>query len=76
MKTNFIKVGIVAALALATGYTVYNSQKEATLSEIAMENIEALAGGEVSIGPWYCTGDYGTCHRDEQGVIPGERHYF
>ncbi|WP_259321469.1 NVEALA domain-containing protein [Phocaeicola coprophilus] len=46
MRTRTIKVGIVAAFVLIAGYTVYNSQKEVALSDVAMENVEALASGE------------------------------
>lgn len=46
MRTRTIKVGVVAAFVLIAGYTVYNSQKEVALSDVAMENVEALASGE------------------------------
>ena len=54
MRTKTIKAGIVAAFALIAGYTVYNSQKEVALSDIAMENVEALAVRESNRG---CTAD-------------------
>ena len=43
MKTNFIKVAFVAAIAFACGINVFNAQKSETLSEVALANVEALA---------------------------------
>lgn len=59
MRAKTIKAGIVAAFALIAGYTVYNSQKEVALSDIAMENVEALAVGESDRG---CTYDLSLIH--------------
>lgn len=53
IRAKTIKAGIVAAFALIAGYTVYNSQKEVALSDIAMENVEALAVGESDRGCTY-----------------------
>ena len=53
----FLKLTFIAAVAVAAGYTAYNqSQKAETLSDLALANVEALASGEVTIGPWYCAG--------------------
>ena len=54
MKTSIL---LVAAFTLVAGYSVYQSQQKEQLSDIALENVEALAGGE-----W--DGD-NTCHMDE-----------
>ena len=44
------KIAMVAAFAAVAGYGVYASQKEeVTLSDTALANMEALAGGEVII---------------------------
>ena len=43
MKKNMIKVAFVAAIAVACGINVFNSQKSETLSEVALANVEALA---------------------------------
>ena len=43
MKKKFLKYGSVAAFALVAGYSVYASQQKVGLSELAMENVEALA---------------------------------
>ena len=43
MKKQLIKVAFVAAIAMACGLNVFNSQKSETLSEVALANVEALA---------------------------------
>ena len=43
MKTNLLKVAFVAAIALVSGINVFNAQKSATLSDVALANVEALA---------------------------------
>ena len=48
MKRNIMTVAFVAAIALIAGINVYHAQKPVTLSDIAMENVEALANGEDS----------------------------
>ena len=52
MKKNFLKYGFVAAFALVAGYGVYASQQKVGMSELAMENVEALARGEGSGIPY------------------------
>ena len=56
MKTSIL---LVAAFTLVAGYSVYQSQQKEQLSDIALANVEALAGGEVIVGPWYCGGEIG-----------------
>lgn len=46
MKTNILKVILVAAFALVAGYNVYHSQKTEVVSNITLANIEALARPE------------------------------
>ena len=46
MKKNYLKIALVSAFAMAAGYNVYSSQEEVKLSEMALENIEALARDE------------------------------
>ena len=56
MKTNFMKVAFVAAIAFVSSITVFNSLKpEIELSDIALANVEALADGESFV-------DDGTCY--------------
>ena len=40
---NIVKTAFVAAIAVACGLNVFNSQKSETLSEVALTNVEALA---------------------------------
>lgn len=50
-----IKTLFVAAFALVAGYSVYSTQQNAEMSDLAKANIEALASGE--------SGDYHiTCY--------------
>ena len=56
---------IVAVVATFAGYNIYQSQRaKNTMSELAMANVEALAGGEWGTGfncrwadgnYWFCT---------------------
>ena len=46
-----LKAAFFVALSGVVGYSVYDSQKEnIVLSDLAMENVEALAGGERNDG--------------------------
>mgnify|MGYP003419974442 CR=1 FL=1 len=56
MKKNIIKVAFVAAFAIVAGYNVYNSQKTDKMSDLAMENIEALARREMDAGTCWGAG--------------------
>ena len=47
MKKLTLKIAFVAAFAAIAGYVSYNSQKEEmNLSELALDNVEALASCE------------------------------
>ena len=48
MKKNILKVALVAAIALVCGTSFLNSQKSATMSNIALANVEALADKDVT----------------------------
>ena len=56
MKNNIFKLVFASAFALVAGYSVYASQQKVEISDLAMANVEALASGEVIVGPWYCAG--------------------
>ena len=43
MKKNMMKVALVAVVGLIAGINVFNVHKSVNLSDIAMENVEALA---------------------------------
>lgn len=58
MKTSSL---LVAAFTLAAGYSVYQSQQKEQLSDIALENVEALAGGESN-------GDCSDCIKYYNGI--------
>ena len=47
MKKKFFKLTLAAAFAVAVGYGVYANQVEnETMTDIMLENVEALASGE------------------------------
>ena len=39
---------LVAVVAIAAGYNIYQSQNTVSLSELALDNVEALANGEAN----------------------------
>lgn len=49
MKKKLISAAFVVAIALTAGYNVYNSQNKEALSDLALDNVEALANGEGSM---------------------------
>ena len=77
MKKNIIRAALFAVFAFVAGYGVYTSQKETPMSDLAMANVEALAGGgEVIVGPWYCAGS-GYCYDVETHMgFDGTKYYF
>ena len=46
MKKKILKATIVASFALIAGMNVYNAQKSDVMSDLALANVEALAGCE------------------------------
>jgi len=46
MNKKVLKVAFVAAIALVSGINVFNAQRSEPLSDVAMANVEALAGDE------------------------------
>lgn len=48
MKKNLIKSVFVVAVAMLAGINVFNAQKTVVLSDVAKENVEALANDETS----------------------------
>ena len=48
MKHNFFKIALVAAVVVTVGYGVYENQRQETMSDVMIENVEALAYCEVS----------------------------
>ncbi|WP_308554352.1 NVEALA domain-containing protein [uncultured Mediterranea sp.] len=46
MKKNIMKVALVAAVAAMAGYGVYAHQSKEMMSDVMLENVEALATDE------------------------------
>ena len=62
MKKKILSGIFALALLVATGYGVNQSMKsDADLSDLALMNVEALANGEIIIGP-ACVNDCEFCH--------------
>ena len=75
MKKIILSVAVVATAAIA-GWNYQQNQQSVELSDLAMENVEALATGEVIVGPWYCAGS-GYCFETETGTLwTGVKYYF
>lgn len=63
MKKKFIKVIAFVAIAIAASYNYTQNKNVVELSDLALENIEALAEGESGDG-WWCCGTSGYCSID------------
>ena len=50
MKSKFLKIAFAAALAVVSGVTAYQAQDKAVMSDLALANVEALAGIEIDFG--------------------------
>ena len=65
MKSKFLKIAFVIAVAMVGSINVFNAQKSVTLSDVALANVEALAVEEYDVEDldaaceWY---DYKTCY--------------
>ena len=69
MKKQMIKIVAVIALIATAGWNITQSEKEGALSDLALENIDALAACEVSKGEdikFQCEGE-GTCSKTVMG---------
>ena len=60
MKKNIIRAALFAVFAFVAGYGVYTSQKETSMSDLAMENVEALARSELGEKCGGCSTKYST----------------
>lgn len=69
MKKNLIKM-MLAAIVVASGVNIYNSQKESGISDVALANVEALAREEWYDGVCYWDKLYNKCVEDGQTKIP------
>ena len=68
MKKNIIRNTLIAIVAIK----VNNEENNEEMSDIVLENVEALAQDES--GDWYCVGEFYTCLLDEQGRIYGKKY--
>ena len=81
MKRNILKITFIAAVAVAAGYTAYSqSQKAEAVSDLTMDNVEALAQYEIRCVDvtggtlFYCVSDLmRSCYCD--GLRPGRGYY-
>ena len=48
MKKNIMKVALAAAIVTVAGYGMYENQTKETMSDVMLENVEALADCESS----------------------------
>ena len=55
MKNKILKFSLIAAVAVTSGYTAYSqSQESEALSDLTIDNVEALASGENPLCPFGC----------------------
>ena len=70
MKTKILKVTFLAAIAAIAGYGVYANQTKETMSDVMLENVEALATGESGDGYCHTNEDYtAICNYYDNGAI-------
>jgi uncharacterized Rmd1/YagE family protein len=53
MKKIFLYLVAVVAITAVAVWNVSQSKNETALTDVALENVEALAGEEVEVGPLY-----------------------
>ena len=46
MKKNLIKMMLAAVVVVASGVNIYNSQKESSMSDVVLANVDALASDD------------------------------
>lgn len=78
MKTRFLKVTFVAAVAVIGAFNVFNANKTDALSDITLTNVEALAYYvEGEFGDYECEAPYNAQCSVELGVpLKGYRYNF
>ena len=71
MNKKILKIVFASAFALVAGYSVYASQQKVEMSDLAMANVEALAGGES--GTVKCCPDPGDeCKLSSGDILEGQ----
>lgn len=61
MKKKILGIAVVVAVAVAAGWNINQSNNDIQLSDLALNNVEALASGE--------GGSSGYCNRSGAGCI-------
>ena len=67
MRKNILKIAFVVAIAMVAGINVFNSQKPAMLSDVAMANVEALANDETGTGKCSMAIAWADCYNNSNG---------
>ena len=71
MKKSILKIVFASAFALVASYSVYASQQKVEMSDLAIANVEALAGGES--GTVKCCPDLGDeCKLSSGDILEGQ----
>jgi len=71
MKKSILKIVFASAFALVASYSVYASQQKVEMSDLAIANVEALAGGES--GTVKCCPDPGDeCKLSSGDILEGQ----
>jgi hypothetical protein len=73
MKKKMLGIIAFAAIAAVAGWNYNQNMNNVNLSDLALENVEALASGEGGNG-WWCCGTSGYCSVDFStgGVTVGD----
>lgn len=50
MKKRILSIAFVAVIVVTAGWNFAQSENKVNLSDLALTNVEALAGGEVEVG--------------------------
>lgn len=63
MKKNILGIAILAIVALATGWNISQNNNKIQISDLALDNIDALASCETSVGGscWWNNASYSKC---------------
>lgn len=63
MRKNILGIAVMAAVAIAAAWNINQSENDIKLSDIALDNVEALASCETSVGGscWWNNSSYSRC---------------
>ncbi|WP_261385656.1 NVEALA domain-containing protein [Parabacteroides distasonis] len=70
MRKKILGIAVMAVVAVAAAWNINQSENEIKLSDLALDNVEALASGEGGSG-WWCCGYWGNCKSDGGSYIHG-----